>query len=303
MFDLIGGATASFVYNGEKITLDPAGMRETASGTYEKTLPDGLTAILELASPAENARTQHLRFEHRGNENSGAISFPCALDAAAALPGSAVYESLQGDNCSGESFLARTETLGPGDRFEAEPRFGRPADTTAFPFFDLAGETGAATFGIGWSGQWRLELEKTDAALHIRAGLPDVETFLSPGEAVRTALVLWVTAADVPAARRAFRRVMLNHFSPRDPETGGYVRLPIAEQNFDRYVGKRDDWATMEGQRRCADIAADCGMDTLWLDAAWFKDGFPGGVGNYDYAPGFPNGTGEVSAYAHKKVS
>jgi alpha-galactosidase len=40
-------------------------------------------------------------------------------------------------------------------------------------------------------------------------------------------------------------------------------------------------------------------MDTLWLDAAWFSVGFPGGVGNYSFAPGYPRGLGPVADRAH----
>ncbi|MBO4406525.1 MAG: alpha-galactosidase [Clostridia bacterium] len=297
----IEGCAASFLYDGERVELDPASMRKTGPGVFEKTMEDGLTAVLEIGETAPDAVMQLLRFENRGAGKSGTISAVRSLDALFPAGGEAAFESLTGDDCGACSYNPRREILSPGKRFAAEPRFGRPADTFAFPFFDLITERGAATFGVGWSGQWRLEIEKNGETVRVAAGLPDVETFLLPGEKIRTARILYLSSGDVGASRRAFRRLMLEKFSPRETGTGAYIKLPVALQNFDRYFRKNPLWDTVEGQRRCADAAAACGMDTLWLDAAWFREGFPGGVGNDEYAPGFPNGTGEVSARAHEK--
>lgn len=295
------GVAASFLYNGAYVELNPSEMPETAPGVFEKQTPDGLTAILSFEKIEEDAFTQLLRFENRGEKNSGVISAIRSFDRRLPAPGGTTYESLFGDDCGAFSFAPRKGTLFEGDCLGVEPKFGRPSDTWAFPFFDIEAGDGAFTFGIGWSGQWVLELAAEAGTLRVAAGLSETKTFLYPGESIRTASMFWVKAADIPAARRKFRRLMLDRFAPRDPKTGGYAVLPIAETNFDRYFRKRADWDTAAGQKRCADVAAACHMDTLWLDAAWFREGFPGGVGNNDFAPGFPNGTGEVSAYAHKK--
>ena len=46
--------------------------------------------------------------------------------------------------------------------------------------------------------------------------------------------------------------------------------------------------------------AAALGVDTYWVDATWFKNGFPNGVGNYEFTPGFPEEMINVSNEAHK---
>ncbi len=292
---------ASFEYNGERVELIPAQMRPTAPGAWEKTLPDGMTALLTVEAVAPDAALQLLRFVHRGRENSGTLARVRSFERRFPAVGGLTYESITGDDCGASSYAPREVPLRPGERFTAAPRDGRPSDGDVFPFFDLRTAGGAATFGIGWSGRWILELGASGDTGALSVGLAETETFLYPGEEIRTDYVFFVTAADVPSARRRFRRLLLDRFAPRDPGTGACVRLPVAETNFDRYFRRDPTWDTAAGQKRCADIAAACGMDTLWLDAAWFREGFPGGVGNFDYAPGFPRGTGEVAAYAHEK--
>lgn len=299
MFFDLNRRAASFYCGGELIELIPARMTRVG-GAYEKTLPGGLTAILEIEDFGSNARFQLLRFENRGKENSPVVSRVRSLDLTLPADGEVVWESLKGDSCGSESFEPLEKTLAPGESLHIEPKFGRPSDTTGFPFFDLALDGKAATFGIGWSGQWTLELARTETELRVSAGLAVAETYLYPGEAFRAASVLYQAGESVPQTRRAFRRLMFERFSPRTAD-GGSVTMPIAETNFDRYFDKRPDWATVEGQKRCADAAVKCRMDTLWLDAAWFSDGFPVGVGNYSFAPGFPDGLSEVGEYAHSR--
>ena len=293
MIDLNARA-ASFTLNGAFVELVPAKMERPFAGVFVQSFADGLTATLELREFPTGAVFQRLRLKNGGVSNTGELCDINSFDRTFPAGETAVCESLYGDDCSARSFLPRAERLQNGDSLTMEPKGGRPADTDAFPFFDL--DTGAVcrTFGVGWTGHWALTLEKTEKALRVRVGLSLVRTYLEPGEDYRTASVLYVTADSAGESRRRFRREMFR-LGPHP------VRLPIAEQNYDRYSGVREDWATVEGQRRCAGIAKTCEMDTLWLDAAWFEGGFPNGVGNFGYAPGFPNGTGEVSAAAHEK--
>ncbi len=299
--DMTCAVCATFEYAGEPVSLVPGAMIRTGGGIYEKTLPDGLTAVLTIDTVADGAWTQLLSFEHRGEKISRTIGRIRSFDRVFATGGAAVYESLNGDSCGADSFMPVKRSLVPGEKLGITPKGGRSSDTTAFPFFDIGSPLSSYTFGIGWSGQWILDLEADGDGVRVSAGLAETETVLRPGERIRTASMFWVRSDDVISSRRRFRRLMADVFAPLDPDTGSYARLPVAETNFDRYFKKRDDWATTEGQKRCVDAAVACGMDTLWLDAAWFSVGFPGGVGDLAYAPGFPNGTGEVADYAHKK--
>ena len=140
----------------------------------------------------------------------------------------------------------------------------------------------------------------------VQVGLCDADFYLLPGEEIRLPAVLIVTGEGALQTRQAFRRTVWEHFSPKDrlPKQ----TLPVAIQCFDRYAQDQRpnslyrDWPTEQGQRRCVEEAKKIGgIDTLWLDAAWFKDGFVNnGVGNYSYGEGFPNGLLPVADFAHQ---
>jgi alpha-galactosidase len=77
--------------------------------------------------------------------------------------------------------------------------------------------------------------------------------------------------------------------------------MPLACQCFDRYSWTRPAWATEAGQVAAAKATREIGCDTHWLDAAWFANGFPSGVGNWFCRPKeFPHGLKPVSDACHR---
>lgn len=300
MFDKQNSPVASFVYGGEKIELSLSEMQNIGGGLFEKRLPDGLTAVLEINEISDNAKSCLLYFKNNGKGNSKRISKIRTLDITIPVTGEIVFKSLKGDSCGAESFNPIEKCFELGEKLHIEPCFGRSSDTDGFPFFDLSLGGSAVTCGIGWSGQWMLEMSRSENSFHIETGLAETDTILYPDESIRTVRLLCVKGRNIPSARHNFRKTMFSHFSPKTA-AGDFVTLPIAQSSFDRYNGRRADWATVEGQKKCADIAKKCHMDTLWIDAAWFKDGFPNGVGNYTHAEGFSDGLGEIGEYAHKQ--
>ncbi len=303
------GRIASFCYGEEKIELIPGRMSAVGNSTYELIMPDGLCASLAVNAVGESALCVLLEFEHRGKDNSAQISCIRSLDISLSA-GYAIWRSFTGDSCGEKSFQPIEKTFIDGDLLHLEPTGGRSSNTSAFPFFDLTCGGQTYVFGVGWSGQWCADICQSKSACQIQIGLQDADFYLKPGEKVRGVRVLCVCGADVTSARQNFRRIMRAYFSPK-VRLKENMRLPIAIQPFDRYFfnpnvnmykNGRPEWATENGQKYCADAALKCGyIDTLWLDAAWFKDGFPCGVGNYSFAEGFPKGLRSVSDYAHQK--
>lgn len=306
---MVSGRIASFCYNGELISLNPAEMNAMGGGVYEKLLPDGLCAVLETAEYGGSAGSVLLRFENRGVANTGRVSRVRSVDIAIPTQ-QTVWRSFKGDSCGENSFNPLERWLGEGSALHIEPDGGRSSDTSGFPFFDLECDGTAYAFGIGWSGHWMQEVTQFAGACRVEIGLTDADFCLLPGERVRGPRVLCVKEESSASVRRAFRRVMMEHFSPKT-RLGQDACLPIALQPFDRYfynpkvdwyLKGRPDWATEQGQIFSVDAALKCRhMDTLWLDAAWFKDGFPTGVGNYSFEAGFPRGLRPVTDYAHEK--
>ncbi|MBR4941383.1 MAG: alpha-galactosidase, partial [Clostridia bacterium] len=211
----------------------------------------------------------------------------------------------QGDDCGASSFMPKNIDL--TESYTEQPLGGRSSGTTGFPYFDLSWNGGAAVFGIGWTGQWKKDICVDENGVSVAVGTADCDFYLRPNEAVRLPSVLIVTGRDVEETRREFRNTVRSDFSPKT-RLGDKFKLPLAIQCFDRYFQALGEdspdgkWATEAGQIKTIDAATKLEhIDTLWLDAAWFYRGFPHGVGNFRFSPGFPNGLKPVSDYAHSK--
>ena len=284
---------ASIYYNGEKVYITP--------GTVA--LEKGLEVTLEVEYPAEEAAHLLLKFKNTGNENTYQIQKAKTLDVEYKTGAAPVYHGLSGDYCGAVSFLPREFAV--TEDYHEEPTGGRSSDRTGFPYFDLTWEQKAVVFGIGWTGQWSKDVFVTEDGVNVQVGLCDSDFYLKPGEEVRGASVLVVTGADTIRTRRRFRSILKEEYSPKK-RLGEEMYVPVSIQCFDRYYGgggsgKDSSWNTEAGQIRTVDAALKVGgIDTLWLDAAWFTGCFPCGVGNFSYHDGFPNSLGPVADYAHK---
>ncbi len=190
-------------------------------------------------------------------------------------------------------------TLETGKPVTLAPEGGRSSNG-AFPFFNVQyGNEGMIT-AIGWSGEWRASLERSEAGpATLRAGMENVSLKLRPGEKIRTPRILVMPwKGGLLAAHNRFRRLMLFEYAPRRNERP--PQLPIALQCYDRYNATRPDWGTEATQIRVVKDAYNAGCDAHWLDAAWFEGGFPNGVGNWFCPPGrFPNGLKPISDACH----
>lgn len=309
MRDLLGMPLASLTVGDERLTLTPTAMTDTGTGVYTMTVAD-VRVDLTVGTPTEASLTTMLRLTNVGTTNSPRITAVRSFDGRFSAE-AARFEGITGDNCCADSFVPYSRDLG-AESYVLEPAGGRSSNVTAFPCFDVtaAEADGAATtyvFGIGWTGQWHAEMACDGGAFALSVGLADCDFFLLPGESVRFPMVLCLGGESPLAARQAFRRLLRERFSPQAEREEELV-LPMAIQPFDRYYagnfGTRKDstWATEAGQMAEIDALDRLpSLDTVWLDAAWFKESFPMGVGNYSFAPGFPNGLRPVTDHAHTK--
>lgn len=211
-----------------------------------------------------------------------------------------VHKGILGDSCTGESFLPFANKVEIGDSISIRPQNGKSSQG-AFPFFDICGSHDGLICGIGWSGTWFYELSRNNGMIVFKAGLPDVHFYMEPHESLRFPRILIMAyEGDAVAAHNRFRRLMKEHFSPKQ-RFGEQMKMPMALQNFDRYSYKLPQWNTTSGQMQEIDYAERCAyFDTYWMDAAWFTGGFPKGVGNYSFREGM-DGLAGISKYAHEK--
>ncbi|HBP38678.1 MAG TPA: hypothetical protein DD640_08060, partial [Clostridiales bacterium] len=302
--------TSSFRYGSERCELDMEKIAADSSCAAVTTRDGLIEAKAELKTYDGDAYEWVVRYTNIGSQNSCQLTeingldlfWPCCTDE------SLIFESLRGDSCGGDSFLPIREELSGMQPFHLEPTGGRPSNTTAFPYFDLHNANRRLVCAIGWSGQWRLDISRESDGFRIRAGLQDADFYLKPGESARSPRILLMIRegnGDIGDLRRAFRQLELLHYSPRQ-SFGPDFRVPIACQNFDRYFWNSvpltggQQWATEQIQLENIAFAAKCGFDHYWLDACWFKNGFvKGGVGNYIYDAGFPNGLRPLADQIH----
>lgn len=283
------------------------GMQELNLGDGEaftgEKMADGLKIRVEgTVFPEYRAVQWVLWLENVGDTDTPQISDICAADVkmAAEEKEKIVYAGILGDSCSGDSFLPFEKPMPVGANYQVHPEGGRSSNAE-FPYFDIQDETGGLIVAIGWSGQWQYTLSRETDKVSLQVGLEDACFYLKPGEKVRLPRVLLKAfEGDSVQGHNDFRALLRAHFTPKTPEDE-LITLPTAIQCFDRYSYTMPHWNTEEGQKEYADCAAKIGhMDTVWLDAAWFKGGFPWGVGNYEYREGFPRGLKPVSDHVHE---
>ncbi len=295
---------ASFKLGGERIDLTPAEMIKSAD-SYSKKVGD-LLVILNFEEVTTGFYRWTVILRNTGKENTPQITDFYGMDLEFPLSGKASWESLHGDTCDGMSYYPRKRLLNDGTVLNREPMFGRrqlgrSSRGDHFPYFDISSELGSAIFAIGWTGQWKYELARTGNSATLKAGFADCDMYLAPDEWVRSIGAIVYEGGELMQTRRDFRRIFREKLSPA-AKTGGKMHIPLSLQVFDRYFWtQREAWASEEGQLHCIKCAEKLGsLDTYWLDAAWFRDGFPHGVGNYEIEKTYPNGLAPVSAAAKK---
>ena len=288
-FDLVN-LPASLSLDGKTIPLSAG--RNAVCGT--------LTAEVLTERQGEHWAYRSLVLSNPGTENSPQIRCPLTLDTAIPCGETVQFYTLHGDDYSKNSFLPIARELKNGDTVTLIPTGGRSSNTSAFPIFDVTFGGKTLLVAIGWSGQWKCEIAVEDNRLCIRAGLEYADFYVKPGETLALPRVLTAEADTPTAARRLLRNLLLHEFNPI-PASYPTDHLPISIQPFDRYFWERCyGWPTEDGQLRTLENALKCEyFDTLWLDAAWFKKGFPCGVGNYCFEDGFPRGLKPVTDAAH----
>ena len=243
-----------------------------------------------------------LYFENTGSKDTPIIENVNAVDAQLAtadVDTPAILHRLKGDACGETSFQPYETALKPDEKIEMAPSGGRPSNTTAFPFFNFEYADKGIIAAIGWSGQWKAAFARASSGTRFTAGMEQIHLLLHPGEKIRSPrIVMMHWTGSITDAQNRFRRLVLFNYCPKINNKP--VTLPIALQNFDRYINT-PGWATEAGQLTSAKAAADMGCDTYWFDAGWFPGGFPNGVGNWSCKPQeFPNGLKPLGDECHK---
>jgi alpha-galactosidase len=250
---------------------------------------------------------------HVAHTGTGATEPPPVLSAINVVdmfvPGS--FELFYSIGSSGQptDFAPMRVELKAGDSpslspLKLAPYGGRSSDQALPMFHFISKDTTAAKsfwIGIGWTGTWRLEVTPTNEGLLIQAGQNTTNLQLLPGEAFRTPSVLMLEyEGDEAAGFNRWRRLIREHFTPRQPGTKEPVILPTAVSFASIPFSDCNTSNQILGIENTARLLRSHGVDSWWIDAGWNGD-FPAAVGNWTpNATRFPNGLGPVGTAAAK---
>lgn len=240
-----------------------------------------------------------LHVKNEGDSDSPALSAIRPLDIALTPPGgNLTIHGLNGSTCTANDFIPYQVAVPDGYKHTFAPTMGRSSQVEA-PFYNFQWDGGGLLLAIGWSGQWSMEIERAGGATGITAGQQTTHLKLKPGEEIRTprmTILRW-EGEDRLRGHNLFRQFILDQVSPR---TDGKPAVnPIAQNTW--FTFNEGNEVTEANQLEAIDEMAKIGVEAYWLDAGWFKGGWPAGAGNWDpKEDAFPRGLKPLGDAAHK---
>lgn len=235
--------------------------------------------------------------ENTAGRNSKKISNFNALDTFLETGKSSIYASKGSSSASDDFTLFE---LTGNDTYSFDCREGRSSDRY-MPYFNICGKEFSACLGIGWSGMWKADLEKTDTGVGITAKQETLNAALLPGEEIRSPLVSLTFYKNGNAVKgfNIFRDWVLNSLLPED--------LPEKMLNTDAFfVSPTRTAEEMLGALEAIPDESFEYIDNLWIDAGWYCAGsdsiWDDRFGVWETVPErFPDGMQAVSDYAESR--
>lgn len=235
--------------------------------------------------------------ENTADTNSKKIRNFNALDTFLKTGANTIYASKGSSNSSDDFTLFE---LTENDTYTFNCREGRSSDYY-MPYFNICGNDFSACLGIGWSGMWKADLEKTDNGVGITAKQETLNAPLIPDEEIRSPLVslTFYKNNNVVKGFNIFRDWVLNSLLPED--------LPEKMLNTDAFFVSPT--RTADEMLHDLDAIPDESfeyIDNLWIDAGWYCSG-KGSIWDDRFgvwqtvAEKFPNGMQAVSDYAESR--
>ena len=216
-----------------------------------------------------------------GETNTETLSDVLALDSDFSLRSPSVYYS-KGSQCQAEDFLMKKAFLVPTIPLNFYPEGGRSSDGY-LPYFNISGRDGGVVAAIGWTGEWKNDVEKTDEGAHLAVGQRDLSAYLTPGEEIRTP------------------RVSLTFYNSKVPLKGFNMFrsfladcvMPAGVSHITSFV-LADEFSTLTAQELIDKAYAIpeeklAYFNNFWMDAGW-----------YDYQESWWDGVGTWSANRQK---
>ncbi len=199
------------------------------------------------------------------------VTVPTGTDGTRLITTKGALGQYLGDD--NEDYLPEVHEIGPGQKRSFFPAAGRSTNA-AWPYFNLrTEEDGGMMLAIGWSGQWLAYFEQSeDRTLRMTGGMQYLDTYLLPGEEIRTPSVsLTFYKGSREDGQNLFRRVMLSCYTPVDPDDPEKLKMPLSI-NF--WGGSHGDYQVQMAREH---VLSGVEVDTVWVDAAWYGEHGGGG--------------------------
>ncbi|MEN6306572.1 MAG: glycoside hydrolase family 36 protein, partial [Anaerohalosphaeraceae bacterium] len=278
-----------------------SGVINTGSGNIDNQASD----FFHLENQSISQGTQYgITFNSRGDATGDLTEISYAITSVSDIAeiNEFTLHYAQGDTGSPSDFQPIQRRLNRNVGFSLAPNKGRSSDTT-MPFFNIEqpDHTGRIV-AIGWTGQWKAALTRDSGKnLNVQAGMERTHLCLHPGEKIRTpAILMTFWAGDRIHAQNVFRRLIREHYSPR--QNGKPADLPLCMSVHGTYSFE----ATSESNLKDFILKLkqnQCPVDYIWIDAGWYNlNGRNSWVNVGTWEPDqarYPNGMKPVVDYAH----
>ena len=152
----------------------------------------GLQVVCELTRYEDYPAVEWLlRLANRGKGDTPIIEKILPLDLEAGLPagGKAVFHYNKGSDTAMDDFLPIDKTLGEKDGVTLPA--GKTRSQSFLPYFNLELPGAGLCGGIGWTGQWAIDVKREGRRIHLTVGQQLTHLRLHPGESIRRRASCW----------------------------------------------------------------------------------------------------------------
>ena len=170
-----------------------------------------------------------LRFRNDGEADTPIVEDILPLNLTIHGSDNCIVRHARGSAARANDFEPLEEHLRTGEKDHIESPGGDPSSRNSLPFFNLEAGGGGVILGLGWTGDWKMDVEcsKDTKAIAIKSGMKRTHLLLHPGEEIRTPRIVLMSWAgtDWQESQNRWRRLLFAHYTPQ--ESGKPMRGPI----------------------------------------------------------------------------
>ena len=241
--------------------------------------------------------------ENNGNKNTDAITKFYAINSEIEIPDNGedsavdVYTS-NGSSDTVNAFKFKKDTLFAGKGVTIGGLLGKPS-YQSMPFANVVGKNQSFVVGVGWSGQWKMNLMHRNVdkdVVRVRVCQENMNIPLYPGESIRSPLVsMQFYQGSVTKGQNIFRGWINDSVFPDGTEQAVFAS-PIRYNMMQKATTQN----MTVNVKRIKEL--NLTADYFWMDAGWYKLIGGSWVSTGTWTPDskrFPNGITDISKEAN----